>query len=76
MNFQVQDAAASVIYLRLKALAYHIPSITYSNCRFGFVIASHYCVMKCCSNGRFGIASCNSLLRDEILQQRPVNLFL
>ncbi len=35
MNCKVQDAAASVIYLRLKALAYHIRTITYSKCRFG-----------------------------------------
>ena len=53
MNCQVQDAVASVIYLRLKALAYHIRSITYSNCRFG-------------------ICDCISLLRDGILQKRPV----
>ena len=35
MNGKVQDAAASDIYLRLKALAYNIHTITYSKCRFG-----------------------------------------
>ncbi len=35
MNCKVQDAAASVIYLRIKALDFHIRSITDSNCRFG-----------------------------------------
>ena len=35
MNCQVQDAAASVIYLRIKALAFHIRTMTYSKCRFG-----------------------------------------
>ncbi len=35
MNCKVQDAAASAIYLRLKALAYHIRTSTYSKCQFG-----------------------------------------
>ena len=35
MNGKVQDVAASDIYLRLKALAYNIHTITYSKCRFG-----------------------------------------
>ncbi len=53
MNCKVQDVAASFTYQRLKALAYHIRTITYSKYRFG-------------------ICDRISLMRDEILQQRPV----
>ncbi len=53
MNCKAQDAEASITCPRLTALAYHIRSMTYNNCRFGI---------------------CNriSLLRDAVVQLRPV----
>ena len=35
MNCKAQDAAASITCPHLTALAYHIRSMTYNNCRFG-----------------------------------------